>query len=121
MRPRRLQDDEEVRAGLRDLIAFELKLFVDGLKDIVLAPLAIVAFVMDALMRSRGGSRQFLRVMRLGMRFEAWLRLYDPIQDDADEDDEGASVARRFIDANRVFRTAERHVFTRRPPKPPAS
>jgi hypothetical protein len=60
----------------RDLGVFEAKLLVDGLKDIVLAPLALAAVVADMVMpeESRG---VFLRaVIRLGERFERWLNLY---------------------------------------------
>lgn len=60
----------------RDLGVFELKLALDGLKDFVLAPLAVAALVADMAMpaESRGA---FLRaVIRIGERFEAWLDLY---------------------------------------------
>lgn len=60
----------------RDLGVFELKLAVDGLKDIVLAPLALAAVVADMVMpaESRG---VFLRaVIGIGERFERWLNLY---------------------------------------------
>jgi hypothetical protein len=60
----------------RDLGVFELKLAVDGLKDIVLAPLALAAVVADMVLpaESRG---MFLRaVIGLGERFESWLNLY---------------------------------------------
>ena len=59
-----------------DLGVFELKLAIDGLKDIVLAPLAVAAVLADMVMpeESRG---IFLRaVIRIGGRFEAWLTLY---------------------------------------------
>ena len=60
----------------RDLVKFEARLLVDGLKDIVLAPLALAAVLADMVLpqESRG---VFLRaVMRLGERFESWLNLY---------------------------------------------
>ena len=60
----------------RDLGVFELKLAVDGLKDLVLAPLALAAVVADMVMpaESRG---VFLRaVIRIGEGFERWLNLY---------------------------------------------
>ena len=60
----------------RDLGVFEAKLAVDGLKDIVLAPLALAAVVADMVMpaESRGA---FLRaVIRIGEGFDRWLNLY---------------------------------------------
>jgi hypothetical protein len=65
------------RWGLvRNLGVFELKLAVDGLKDLVLAPLALAAAVADMVIpaESRG---VFLRsVMRIGEKFDRWLNLY---------------------------------------------
>lgn len=60
----------------RDAGVFELKLAVDGVKDLLLAPLALAAAVADMIMpvESRG---VFLRaVIRIGERFERWLNLY---------------------------------------------
>ena len=60
----------------RDLGVFELKLALDGLKDLVLAPLALAAVLGDMVMptETRG---VFLRaVIALGERFERWLNLY---------------------------------------------
>jgi len=60
----------------RDLGVFELKLAVDGIKDLIMAPLALAAFVADMVMprESRG---VFLRAaLRIGERFESWLNLY---------------------------------------------
>jgi hypothetical protein len=61
---------------VRDLAVFEGKLALDGLKDIVLAPLALLAAIGDLLL---GGKRRGLlltKVARLGERFEGWLSLY---------------------------------------------
>jgi len=61
---------------VRDLGVFELKLAVDGVKDLILAPLALAAVVADMVMpaESRGA---FLRaVIQIGERFEKWLNLY---------------------------------------------
>jgi hypothetical protein len=61
---------------VRDLGVFEAKLAMDGLKDFILAPLALAATVADMVIpaESRG---VFLRaVMRIGEGFDRWLNLY---------------------------------------------
>ncbi len=62
---------------IRAVSVFQLKLAVDGLKDFVLAPLAVFAVLFD-LKRARSGKtwESFERVMLLGERFERWLALY---------------------------------------------
>jgi hypothetical protein len=89
---------------LRDLIVFEVKLFLDGLKDLVLAPGAVVAAILGLLMRKRR-NLPLHTLMRLGARFERWLRLYEPL----DSDPDGAD-GKVYSDANRLLRDAERRV-----------
>lgn len=61
---------------LRDLIIFQLKLLLDGLKDIVLSPLAVGAVALDILAPGDRTGRSFYAVMRLGERFDRWLNLF---------------------------------------------
>lgn len=63
---------------LRDLVIFQVKLFLDGVKDLVLMPLALGAFLLDILPQSSARTgRNFYAVMRAGERFDLWLNLYD--------------------------------------------
>ncbi len=63
---------------LRDLVIFQVKLFLDGVKDLVLMPVALGAFLLDILPRSSARTGQnFYAVMRAGERFDLWLNLYD--------------------------------------------
>lgn len=65
---------------IRDMLIFVVKLVVDGLKDLVLLKIGILAFCLDLfimlLTRSRG--RFFYKVLELGERFDLWLNLYKP-------------------------------------------
>lgn len=61
---------------LRAAVVFEIKLALDGLKDIVLAPLAIVGAAIDILTGDGTEGRQLRRVLVLGERYEGWINLY---------------------------------------------
>ena len=61
---------------VRDLILFQLKLWLDGLKDIVLSPLSIVGGLID-LLRSPTRPSLFYTTLQWGERFDLWLNLYD--------------------------------------------
>lgn len=63
---------------LRDLLLFQMKLWLDGLKDVVLSPLSIVACILDVIFRRSDEPSLFYGVMRLGERFDLWLNLYAP-------------------------------------------
>jgi hypothetical protein len=73
--PEGAPEDASRYAMIRDTVVFQIKLGVDGLKDVVLAPLSVAACALDVL-RGDGQRRSFHGVMRLGERFEDWLNLY---------------------------------------------
>ncbi|HEU5210061.1 MAG TPA: hypothetical protein VFU06_11775 [Longimicrobiales bacterium] len=64
------------RILLRDLAIFQLKLFLDGLKDVVLAPVSIVAAGIDLVLPGKRQGHRFYAVMRMGERFDRWLSLF---------------------------------------------
>lgn len=61
---------------IRDLLIFQLKLVLDGLKDIVLIQASIAAVVLDLLFGRRGRPLLFYHVLRLSERFDLWLSLH---------------------------------------------
>jgi len=60
---------------LGDLVVFQAKLFVDGVRDVVLVPVSLIAALADLVLGSRKGSR-FYSVVVLGKRSEAWINLF---------------------------------------------
>ncbi len=65
------------RVVVRDLIILQLKLWLDGIKDIILSPLAIGAAALDVLMGPTPEGHRLYKVLDLGERFDLWLNLYD--------------------------------------------
>ncbi len=61
---------------IRDLLIFQFKLWLDGVKDVVLSPLSVVAGGLDLLFGPRPTGYRFYRVLRFGERFDLWLNLY---------------------------------------------
>jgi hypothetical protein len=79
---------------LRDLLIFQIKLALDGMKDLIFMPISIVAAALDILVpTARPGSR-FYAVLRLGERFDRWLSLFGAAQK-ADALDDGLFGASR--------------------------
>ena len=60
----------------RDLLLFQLKLFLDGLIDVTLAPLSIAAAIVEMAFGGRQRGRLFYSILRLGERADLWLNLY---------------------------------------------
>lgn len=61
---------------LRDLVIFQIKLVLDGMKDLVLAPLSIAAAALDIFFPGERVGHRFYAVMRVGERFDRWLSLF---------------------------------------------
>lgn len=105
--------DVDVSIGrlLRDFVAFELKLLVDGFKDVMLAQLALIIMAIELLFRGGRRGRLFYGLMRIGARFERWLGLYEPHSRETAIDDPDTGVAARLGRANRILRDAEQRIF----------
>ena len=69
-------DSPHRRVVLRDLLIFQLKLGLDGIKDMVLSPLSIGAALLDFLLGPTRKGPRLYGVLRLGERFDLWLNPY---------------------------------------------
>jgi hypothetical protein len=61
---------------IRDLLIFQLKLWMDGLKDLVLAPVSLVAALCDLLLGPGKRGYRLYAVLRMGERYDLWLNLF---------------------------------------------
>lgn len=80
-------------ALIRDVAVLQVKLLVDGFRDLLLLPAALVAGAVSLL--SGGDGRpgpQFYRLLALGKRSERWINLFGAL-DDAPEAPAPDSVA----------------------------
>ncbi len=60
---------------IRDFVVFAVKLTIDGLKDVVLLPIAGAAVFVDILRGTGSKPRLFYRVVQMSERFDSWLNL----------------------------------------------
>jgi len=61
---------------MRDFLIFQVKLALDGLKDLVVFQVSIVAVVLDFIAGRGQRPRLFYSVVRASERFDAWLNLH---------------------------------------------
>ncbi|HEX6132862.1 MAG TPA: hypothetical protein VFZ24_02690 [Longimicrobiales bacterium] len=73
---------------VRDLIIFQIKLVLDGLKDLALSPVSIGAALLDIVSPGPRPGHRFYAVMTLGERFDRWLNLFGA-SERADASDDG--------------------------------
>ncbi len=59
-----------------DVLAFQGKLFVDGLRDLILSPISIAAAIAGLLLERDEPRKYFDRVLHFGIRSEIWINLF---------------------------------------------
>lgn len=61
---------------IRDAAVFQGKLFVDGLRDMVMVPVSLTAALLDLLGIGRNAGLHFYEAVRAGRRTEEWIDLF---------------------------------------------
>lgn len=78
---------------LRDVIVFQFKLFVDGLRDLLISPVSLLAALIDLLVPGDDGGKRFYAVVRYGRRTEEWINLFGATgPDDPAQETQGMDV-----------------------------
>ena len=65
---------------MRDVVVFQLKMLLDNVRDLVLMPVALVAALLDLLMRGDREGARFYRVLRWGRHSETVIDVYSAIE-----------------------------------------
>lgn len=91
---------------LRDLAIFQVKLVLDGAKDIFLGPMALGAAALDILLPGDAPGQRLYAVMRVGERFDRWLSLFAAAEK-ADAYDDGLFGASRAGSSSLLGRLEE--------------
>ncbi|NKB99172.1 MAG: hypothetical protein GKR90_11860 [Pseudomonadales bacterium] len=58
------------------VLVFQLRLIVDGLRDVVLVPISLIAALIGLIAGGAEPARYFNQILRLGRRTETWINLF---------------------------------------------
>ncbi len=61
---------------LRDVTVFQLKLAIDGFRDLLLVPISLIAVLVDLVTPTHRAGQHFYEVVLLGRRSEKWINLF---------------------------------------------
>ncbi len=114
--PTRSAIDETNSHGelVRRVIVFQAKLFLDGLRDLLLSPLSIIAAVLGLLSQRSDPHFYFERLLMFGRGSERWINLFERY--DADRMRRPGSTVDDWVDAAEdVVRRERRERRTRSP------
>jgi hypothetical protein len=65
---------------LRDVVVFQLKMFLDNVRDFALMPVSLVAALIDLVIRGEREGALFYKVLRWGSHSEAVIDVYSAIE-----------------------------------------
>lgn len=65
---------------LRDFLIFQLKIWLDGMKDVVVIGLSTGALVLDFIAGKGRRPRLFYSVVRVSERFDRWLNIHGAVE-----------------------------------------
>jgi hypothetical protein len=61
---------------VRNTVVFQLKLMVDGFRDLVLLPVSLIATIIGLLRGGDEPEREFQQVIQIGRQSEQWINLF---------------------------------------------
>lgn len=67
--------------AVRHLLVFQLKLAADALRDLVMSPLSVLVFIIDAARKPALEQSLYLRLMLWGRRSDRLINLFDEHRD----------------------------------------
>ena len=70
---------------IRDTFVLQLKLIVDGLRDLLLMPLVVFATISGLLLHKNNPGRYLYRLLSYGKATEKWIGLFDEAEKDCME------------------------------------
>ena len=84
---------------LRDLGVLQVKLIVDGLRDLVLVPLSLVAGVISlALSKDNRPGPQFYQLLAWGKQSEVWINLFGAVNNSPEKIEQSTPFGDQDID-----------------------
>jgi hypothetical protein len=74
--PRNCDPEPDRWTLIRDVAVLQVKLIVDGLRDLILVPVSLVAGIVSLVRASDTAGSEFYRLLRIGRRSERWINLF---------------------------------------------
>lgn len=95
----------------RDIAVFQVKLFVDGLRDVLLSPTSLVLGLIGLLISKRPGE-PFYRLLRAGRATDSWIDLFGDAYPERDETEGNQRRKGSLRDLEHQLRAIERNLAT---------
>lgn len=77
---------------MRDVVAFQFKLVLDGLRDVLLSPVSLIAAALGILTHRKEPGIYFYRLLSFGHKTDRWINLFDTYRDENVSDEREPSA-----------------------------
>ena len=67
--------------AFRHLLVFQVKLAADALRDLMLSPISVLVFIVDAIRKPKLEDSLYLRLMLVGRKSDQVINLFDEHKD----------------------------------------
>jgi hypothetical protein len=84
---------------VRDVLVFQCKLVVDGLRDLVLVPVSLIVAIVSLVGSRPSPSSEFYDLLRLAQRSERWINLFGAVEKKEPNTADEGPAATRDLDA----------------------
>ena len=71
------EPEEELWPQVRQLLIFQVKLYIDALRDLLMSPLSIAIFVIDVIQKNKGDKALFKSLLDFGRKTEKAINLFN--------------------------------------------
>lgn len=65
---------------IRDILVLQVKLVVDGLRDVILVPISLLIGIISLVQAGDSSDSKFYELLRLGRRSERWINLFGAVE-----------------------------------------
>ena len=69
----------------RDLLAFQFKLVLDAMRDLLLSPISVIAVIAGLVSRQDNPGKHFYDLLRVGHKSDHWINLFGTADSDAED------------------------------------
>ena len=95
-----MTQNEDRWQTFKDVLLFQGKLLLDGLRDLLLSPVSIIAALTDLIVPGDDKGRRFYSVVRFGRRTESWINLFGAAdRHDPDKEMQGVDAVADELEA----------------------
>jgi len=92
-------EGQNIWPQIRQLLIFQVKLYVDALRDLLMSPVSIVVVIIDLVQDKKGDEALFESLLRFGRKTEKFINLFNQHDVQAEDIEDIESIIDKVEDS----------------------